>query len=263
MRGPQGSQRVEAPKLEAAYVRPTARKKTNASGLRRGQWTEEVMQNAIDAIKSGKLSIRKASKTFSIPASSISDWLYGKTKKKRHGFDPYLTKVEENELKTWCFTMQERSFSVTLPILKNTVRDIVKRYPKQHPFKNDRPRQRWWKCFKSRHPEMVLRIGEGLELKRCMGLNKVVCGQFYNNLTFVITSQGYNASCIWNMDETGVQAAGRNNTLKVVAKKGSKNVNVPSCDSKKWLTVLVCISAIGTFIPHYFISRENIFFKIT
>jgi len=36
----------------------------------------------------------------------------------------------------------------------------------------------------------------------------------------VITSQGYEASHIWNVDETRVQAVGRNNTLKVVAKKG-------------------------------------------
>jgi len=53
----------------------------------------------------------------------------------------------------------------------------------------------------------------------------------------------------------GVQAAGRNNTLKVVAKKRSRNVNVLSCDSRKWLILLVCINAIGTFIPHYFIFK--------
>ena len=68
--------------------------------------------------------------------------------------------------------------------------------------------------------------GKGLETKRYIGLNKVSCLEFYNNLTTVITSHGYEAFHIWNVDETGVQAVGKNNTLKVVAKKGSKNVNV-------------------------------------
>lgn len=98
-------------------------------------------------------------------------------------------------------------------------------------------------------------MGESLEMKRCIGLNKVSCSQFYDNLTTVITSHGYGASQIRNVDETGVQAVGRNNTLKVVAKKGSKNVNVRACDSREWLTILVCLSAIGTFIPHYSILK--------
>lgn len=115
--------------------------------------------------------------------------------------------------------------------------------------------QMWWECFKSRHPDVVLRIGEGLELKRSMGLINFVCGQFYNNLASLITSQGYNALHIWNMDESRVQAVGRNNTLKVVVKKESKHENVPTCDSREWLIVLVCISAIGTFLPHYFIFK--------
>jgi hypothetical protein len=143
MRGPRGSQRVEAPKPKAEYSRPSVGKKTNACGPSRGQCTEELMKTAIDSIKSGERSIRNASKFFSIPASSIADWMYGKTKKKRRGFDPYLTKAEECELKAWCFKMQEMAFSVTLPILKNTVKDIVRSHPRKHPFKDDRPRQTW------------------------------------------------------------------------------------------------------------------------
>lgn len=242
MRGPRGSQRVQAPK-------PTE------GGPSRGKWSEELMRTAINSIKSGERSIRNASNFFSIPASSISDWMYGKTKKKRHGFDPYLTREEEYELKAWCFKMQEMAFSITLPVLKNTIQDIVRKRPRKHLFKDDRPGQTWWQRFKLRHLEVVLRMGEGLEAKRCIGLNKVSCLDFYNNLTSVITSNGYEASHIWNVDETGVQAIGRNTTLKVVAKKGSKNVNVRAADSREWLTVLVCISVIGTFIPHFFILK--------
>ena len=99
------------------------------------------MQTTIQSIKSGQRSIRNVSKFFSIHVSSVKDWMSGKTKTKRHGHDPYLIEAEELELKTWCFEMQEMAFLITLPILKNTVRDIVQRFPRQHPFKDDLPGQ--------------------------------------------------------------------------------------------------------------------------
>ncbi len=90
MRGPRGSQRVKAPE-------------PYEDGPSQGKWIEELMRIAINSIKSRERFIRNASKNFSIPASSIADWMYGKTKKNRHGFDPFLTKEEECELKAWCF----------------------------------------------------------------------------------------------------------------------------------------------------------------
>ena len=270
-RHPQKRQRVQAekPQTVASYSlrtssepipktlpKPVAKKKPGAlKSPIRGMWTEEFMQIAIQCIKSGQRSIRNASRFFSIPSSSIRDWMSRKTKSKRHGHDPYLTLIEEEELKVWCFKMQEMAFSVTLPILKNTVRDIVQCFPRKHPFKDDLPGQSWWECFKSRHPDVVLRLGEGLEMKRCIGLNHKSCSNFYSGLTTVITSHGYEASHIWNMDETGVQAAGKNSTLKVVAKKGSKNVNMLAGNNKKWLTIIVCISVHGTYIPPYYIFK--------
>ena len=239
--------------------KPIPKKKVGVlKGPSRSMWTEELMQTTIQCIKSGQRSVRNASKFFSTPSSSIQDWMIGKTKSKRHGHDPYLTHIEEEEeLKAWCFKMQEMAISVTLPILKNTVRDIVQRFPRQHPFKDDLPGQTWWECFKSRHPDVVLRLGEGLEMKRCMGLNHKSCFNFYSGLTTVITSHGYETSHIWNMDETGVQATRKNSTLKVVAKKGSKNVNILVGNNKEWLTIVVCISAHGTYIPPYYIFKSK------
>lgn len=89
------------------------------------------------------------------------------------------------------------------------------------------------------------------------GLKQIVCRHLYNNLTSMITFQGYEVSCIWNMDKLGIQAMDRNNTLNIVAKEESKNVNISTCDNRQWLTILVCISAIGTFTLHYFIFKRT------
>lgn len=186
----------------------------------------------------------------------------GKTKTKRHGHDRYLTEVEEWELKAWCFKMQEMAFSVTLPILKNIVWDIVQRFPWQHPFKDDLPGQTWWECFKSRYPDVVLRLGEGLEMKRCVGLNHKSCSHIYSGLTTMITSHGYEASHIWNMNETGIQATWKNSTLKVVAKRNSRNVNIPTVTiGNGWLSLYASVLKVRTFLLTTY-SRENICFKI-
>jgi len=118
----------------------------------------------------GNLLIRKASKTFSILASSISNLMFRKTKKKRHGFDLYLIEVEESEFKTWCFTMQARAFFATL---KNSVQDIVR--PIQGIICSKMIVLGKMVQMLQVKTSIVLRIGEGLELKKYMGLNKTVC----------------------------------------------------------------------------------------
>jgi hypothetical protein len=282
-RGPRKQLRVQAPgpKANSTHLKPpqvqalepetksstfkTSVKPRSLKSLQvqpsRGLWTEELMHTAIQCIKAGERSIRNAYKYYSIPTSSIRDWMSGKTKTKRHGHDPYLTQVEESELKEWCFKMQDMAFSVTLAILKNSVREIVQRIPRKHPFKDDLLGHKWWQCFKSRHPDVVLRLGDSLEMKRCVGLNRISCSWFYTGLSTIVLSHGFEASHIWNMDETGVHATGRNGTLKVIAKKGSKNVNVQGGDSREWLTIAVCVNAIGASIPPYFIFKGKYLMK--
>ena len=68
------------------------------------------MQKPILSIKSGERSIRSIAKFYSIPSSSLGDWLSGKTKTKRLGHATYLTAIEEHELEQWCFKMQEVAF---------------------------------------------------------------------------------------------------------------------------------------------------------
>lgn len=56
-------------------------------------------------------------------------------------------------------------------------------------------------------------------------------------------------------------ALGRNNTLKVIARIRSKNVNVSSVDSRKHLPIMVCDNASGSYIPHYYIFKSQRFLE--
>lgn len=224
-----------------------SKKKTCA---KRGQWLEVSMRLALEAVTSKKMSIRQAGEYYGIPPSSIQDWKKGKTKSKTVGHQTYLTEVEEIAMVQWCIKMQEVALCITLNMLKYTVQTILRNAPRKHPFRNGIPGQKWWDLFKQRHPEIVLRCADGLEVKRALGFNRKLVTNFYNLLEEVYASYDYQPSHIWNADETGICAGEGNSTIKVIAKKGSKHVRQQSADSREWMSIMTCVNAGGTSIPN-------------
>ena len=101
-----------------------------------GKWTKETMWLAIDAIHHGAKSIGSTTQFFSIPPSSIHNWLH---RSKTLGHGTYLTKIEELALKSWCFKMQEVVLLVILALLKNIVSNIICASLQPHLFKYDIP----------------------------------------------------------------------------------------------------------------------------
>jgi transposase-like protein len=61
---------------------PTRKKKVNKCNplITKGKWISEALEEAMDAIENGTTSLRKASKDWNIPLSSLFDHLYGKTR---------------------------------------------------------------------------------------------------------------------------------------------------------------------------------------
>ncbi|CAH1974319.1 unnamed protein product [Acanthoscelides obtectus] len=87
-------------------------------------------------------------------------------------------------------------------------------------------------------------------------MNREDARRFFELLDEVLTKNGLmeKPSCIFNMDETGVQLL--NKPSKVVTKKGSKDVHVlTSKERGENVTVIACCSADGTFIPPVLIFK--------
>jgi len=160
----------------------------------------------------------------------------GKTKSKRTGHQTYLTEVEELAVVEWYLSMQHVALCVTLNMLKYTIQTILYNAPRQHPFRNALPGDKWWALFKKRHPEIVLKCASGLEVKRALGFNyKKATIAFYNLLETIYNFENYHPSHIWNADETKVCAAKENLSIKVIAKKGSKTVRRTIADNREWM----------------------------
>lgn len=226
----------------------TASKKISAS---RG-WTQEDMKVAIYDIEFNGYSIRATAKKHCIPPTSIHYWINVLTHTKRKGPLTVLSGEEEEEVIIWCQDMAQLSHGLELVQLKSTVAQIFQGRP--NPFKDGFPGKSWWRGFKQRHLELVLRITEGLDRDRALHLCPTVVSMFYQTLSNAYEKPSYRPDHIWNCDETGVQA-GRNNDMRVISKRGSKNVPKILPKSREWITILCCVNAIGASIPGFYLFK--------
>jgi hypothetical protein len=62
------------------------------SKIRKGMWTNEALKATMDVVERGTHSIRRVSRLWNIPMSSLIDHLNGKTKFKKMGLGGVLTK---------------------------------------------------------------------------------------------------------------------------------------------------------------------------
>lgn len=56
-----------------------------------GQWIDCTLQEALNDVEDGNMSIRGASKFYNIPVSSLADHLYGRTTHRKKGAKGVLT----------------------------------------------------------------------------------------------------------------------------------------------------------------------------
>ena len=122
------------------------------------------------------------------------------------------------------------------------------------PFKDGIPGDGWLRWFKNRHPKLTLRVSQALEASRAKGLCKENVQSFYDNLNHLYTLHKYPPECVWNCDESGVQA-GRNGGGIVIARKGSRRVQSLVPDQREWLSILVCINAARLAIPSFYVFK--------
>ena len=64
--------------------------------------------------------------------------------------------------------------------VKNKVAKITPE--RETPFTRKIRRKSWLKLFKSRHPQLVFRVPQGLDHKRAREINPTTVAEFYDNL---------------------------------------------------------------------------------
>ena len=148
--------------------------------------------------------------------------------------------------------MQEYGYPLSMDQLRLKVAKMIQY--RVTPFRDGIPRNGWIKWFKKRHPNLTLRLSEGLEFSRAKGLCPENVRSFYSNLEQLYNKENYPVERIWNFDKTDAQA-GRNGGGRVWARKGSRSVHKVLPNEREWITNLTCVNATGDHIPGFYIFR--------
>jgi len=107
-------------------------------------------------------------------------------------------------------------------------------------------------AFKKRNPNLALRTPEVTSLMRATGFNKPQVDRFYDLLLKLQEQVGFQASQIYNADETGVSTVHKYD--KVLSVKGKKQVGeLTTAERGRNVTVMFSMNATGHFTPPVFI----------
>ena len=116
----------------------------------------------------------------------------------------------------------------------------------------------WYANFMRRHPELVLRSPEQTSAHRVKAFCKENVEMFFHNLGQLIDEHHFEATQIYNMDETGFSTVATK-IGKVIAMKGSRRVGkLEAAERGTMITMALCVNAAGNSIPPFFLfPRKN------
>ena len=232
-------------------TKPTKVIKKNKGGGRRAKWSDQDLISAMECYNLG-YKISECCEAFNIPRSSLRDHLSGRTTTRKIGAKTTLTNQEEQLLIQYIDDMLEVGQPLTPQMLKLKVAEICQ--GKLTPFKDGIPGDSWFFWFKQRHPHLVMRMPQGLEVARAKAMNPSVCHGFYKNLLQLYNKFAYPPSNIWNVDESGCNAS-KSGLDKVLARKGVRSVYAQIPNEREWLSILTSINAAGWSILHFYIFK--------
>lgn len=146
----------------------------------RQSWTEESMTKAIDAVKNDEMGIKKASRAFNVPITTLRRRARGKNKRVRYGEKdlggrkPILYAALEKDLTDYLIKM-EMFFGLRL----DDVRRLAYQLAKQNGLiQQDDGKERlgpdWAKGFLARHKVITLRTPEATSAARARGFNRAI-----------------------------------------------------------------------------------------
>ena len=114
------------------------------------KWTPEAMEQAIQEVGAGRLSLQQAAVRFGVPKSSLSDRVSGRVASGCANVQrQLLTPEDENSLVEYCLYSASHGFPLTKP---QVLAHALAIYNQRHPHA---PKtvlgQTWWINFRERH----------------------------------------------------------------------------------------------------------------
>ena len=138
-------------------------------------------------------------------------------------FTTVFTEEQENELCNYLKELDNLFFGLTRADFLQLVYDFAAKNNIENPFKNGKAGEDWFAGFKRTHPDIVLRLPEPTSIARARGFNRPQVELFYLLLWEQIEKFNFDATTIYNMDETDVRTT-TSKPPKILSTKEKKEV---------------------------------------
>ncbi|XP_071642849.1 uncharacterized protein [Temnothorax longispinosus] len=231
----------------------SAKKKGPKKVYERFKYTEKDMEEALKAARNG-MSISTAAATYNVPKSTLHGRYTCKVPNQRKmGPKSILTEAEEDRLEKWILGKAQVGFPMHPDEVKDAVQRVIEECPRENPFKNNRPGEKWMDLFLKRHPEIRKKNTEIISKARACVTEEGLRQWFAEARAFLEENDVLDIlnrpRSIFNGDETGVQTCPKSGLL--LGPKSEKNFYVIANGKEKdqCITVLCTFSAAGEAIP--------------
>lgn len=167
-------------------------------------YSAQNLQDAIDAVKSNTFSMRKASRIYNVPFSTIRNHCKGVSDGDKRGPKPKL-KDYEGEIKEACDTLVAMGVGLSRTGVKTLASDVCEK-AELPPFKNNIPSQKWFLNFKKRN-NLSMRKPQNISAARLAMSTEEVKTEFFTTLKKVydeLIPKGLDGTTIYNSDEFGM-----------------------------------------------------------
>ena len=222
-----------------------------------------AFQEAVDAVKSGRLSVRQAAEHYSCARSTLSSHARDSVRHRGPGRPTTLSELEEKIIVRSCVALGTFGYPPNRDLIGRVVQQYFAEIGRPNAFPSGQPSKKWWASFFKRWPELTERKPQHLTIQRARCCTPDVIEGYFKKLQEVLADEGLMllpygelAGRLWNCDETGLCTSVT--SPKVIVRGGVRGVvEVGSGSGRDHITVLACGSAVDEKLPPYVVYKAQ------
>ena len=203
----------------------------------------EDLEQAIEKVRTGRITYRAAFDIYGVPKSMLSDQINkhsAKDQPNKSGPECFLSDRIERCIYQWLLKMAQIGYRQMKPNLFDHVQLIVHRLKIKTPFKDDHPGEKWHQPFLTHYPNLMLHQVHMLS-KLHAGVSHHALDKWIQELHEYLLEMGNfdildQPNCICNCDKTGFPMAPH--PTKVIASKGDPYIYQQGELTKAQITIL-------------------------
>jgi hypothetical protein len=165
----------------------------------------------------------------------------------------------ENILCEHILKFDETFFGLTISDVRKLAFDIAEKHLMPHTFNKEKgmAAKKWFYSFMRRNAKLSLCKPEQTSLGRAKGFDRENVYHFFDLLKKIMDSYKITANNIFNIDVSGFSTV-QKRPQKIVALKGKHQVGtITSGERGVNMTMVVCVSAVGVYIPPVIIFKRK------